>query len=53
MQDGFGVEKYADGSCYTGTFKKGIKHGKGKFLFKNGDIDECEFEKYEMTKGGI
>lgn len=31
---------YNDGGKYYGTFKNGLRHGFGKYLFCNGDIYE-------------
>ena len=34
-------------------FQRGIKHGKGKFRFKNGDIYEGDFYNEEVTGWGL
>ena len=34
MKDGYGEEKYRDGSIYRGEFKEDMKHGKGVFLLQ-------------------
>ena len=31
MQDGYGIETWADGSRYEGYYKAGKKHGNGNF----------------------
>ena len=44
MKNGYGVEKYRDGSIYKGEFKDDMKHGKGILLLQgNGDYG-CEGE---------
>ena len=30
---------YEDGQYYLGEFKNGLKHGKGKLFYKNGNIE--------------
>ena len=36
MKDGFGQEKYLDGSIYIGQFKQGMKNGKGNLILGGG-----------------
>jgi hypothetical protein len=36
LQDGWGVESWADGSQYEGEYKEGMKHGKGKYTWNDG-----------------
>ena len=36
MKDGFGEEKYLDGSIYIGQFKQGMKTGKGNLILGGG-----------------
>ena len=36
MKDGFGEEKYLDGSIYIGQFKQGMKNGKGNLILGRG-----------------
>ena len=36
MKDGFGEEKYLDGSIYIGQFKQGMKNGKGNLILGGG-----------------
>lgn len=43
LKDGYGVEKYSDGSLYEGQFKCDLKEGKGKFIVKNKDKDTIEY----------
>jgi hypothetical protein len=33
-------KQYHDGGKYYGTFKRGLRHGFGKYYFTNGDIYE-------------
>ena len=33
---GFGKEKYHDGTQYEGNFVAGKKHGKGKYIYADG-----------------
>lgn len=45
MSNGFGREIVGDdGSYYIGMFKDDKYHGKGKFVFANGDIYEGLFK---------
>ena len=37
MKDGFGEEKYQDGSIYKGEFKKNMKNGKGNLILGGGN----------------
>ena len=37
---------------YTGTFKNDLKHGKGKYTYKNGDVYEGDFVNGVMTGKG-
>ena len=32
--DGFGIAKYSNGQIYTGNFKNGKNHGKGKMILE-------------------
>ena len=34
FQEGYGVEKWPDGSKYEGSYKNGMKDGKGKFVWQ-------------------
>lgn len=34
--DGVGVMTYPDGKVFEGTFKKGVKEGKGRLVHPNG-----------------
>lgn len=34
----FDVQKWADGSKYEGHFVNGLKHGKGKYMWGNGEV---------------
>ena len=36
MKDGFGEEKYKDGSIYKGQFKQNMKNGNGKLILAGG-----------------
>lgn len=42
--DSRGRKKFADGSVYEGQWLKDVMHGRGKFIWPNGDIYEGEFE---------
>ena len=42
LRDGYGIEKYSDGSVYEGEFKSDLKEGKGKLIIKNKDKDIIE-----------
>lgn len=35
---GFSVQKWPDGSRYEGEFLDSLKHGKGKYTWKNGEV---------------
>ena len=43
LRDGYGIEKYSDGSVYEGEFKSDLKEGKGKLIIKNKDKDIIEY----------
>ena len=32
-----------DGAVYMGEFRDGLKHGKGRYVYNDGDIEEGEF----------
>ena len=52
MKEGFGEEKYLDGSIYKGEFKEDLKHGKGILLLKENDIFGYDGEfKYDQKSG--
>ena len=36
--DGEGVLNLLDGSVYVGTFSLGLKHGKGRMEYANGEV---------------
>ncbi len=44
LPDGFGTMTYKDHQEYTGDWKEGVYHGKGKHTNLNGDIYEGPFE---------
>ena len=44
MPNGKGIEWYANGSVYVGSFLDGEKHGTGKLTFNIGEIYEGEFQ---------
>jgi len=33
-----GRYRYADGAVYEGDYRHGVKHGRGRELFANGDV---------------
>lgn len=37
-RQGPGVQEWPDGSRYEGEFLNGLKHGKGKYTWKNGEV---------------
>lgn len=41
--DGFGQQQDEDGTLYSGYFKNGLFHGKGKLIFSSGDTYEGSF----------
>ena len=41
---------YASGAIYDGCWKNNLKHGPGKFVFKNGRIYEGVFEYDHMVE---
>ena len=51
MKDGYGEEKYCDGSIYKGEFRQDMKHGKGVLLLQgNGNYGyEGEFKKDKIS----
>ena len=54
MKNGYGVEKYRDGSIYRGEFKDDMKHGKGLLLLQ-GDENfgyEGEFKNDKIAGKG-
>lgn len=40
---GFGVQEWDDGSTYEGEFMNGLKHGKGKYTWKTGEVRAKSF----------
>lgn len=40
---GFGVQEWDDGSIYEGEFINGLKHGKGKYTWKTGEVRAKSF----------
>jgi len=52
MKDGYGEEKYLDGSIYKGEFKEDLKHGKGTLLLQENSKYGYEGEfKYDQKSG--
>ena len=43
IKNGFGIQKWADGSSYVGFWKKDLANGYGVLKFKNGDVYEGQF----------
>lgn len=35
---GLGVHEWEDGSTYEGEFLNGLKHGKGKYTWRSGEV---------------
>jgi hypothetical protein len=54
MKDGYGEEKYRDGSIYKGDFRQDLKHGKGVLLLQgNGNYGyEGEFKNDKISGRG-
>jgi hypothetical protein len=50
LADGYGTAKGTD--TYEGYFKKGLPHGKGKYIWKNGDEFEGEWKKGVIEGAG-
>ena len=44
-KEGFGIQKWKDGSTYKGNFINGEANGWGIFYYPNGDIHKGKFEK--------
>lgn len=38
LRQGLGVQEWDDGSRYEGKFVSGLKHGKGKYTWKSGEV---------------
>jgi len=38
-----GVQKWADGSTYCGTFEDDLKHGVGLYRWPNGEVYAIQF----------
>lgn len=38
LRQGLGVQEWDDGSRYEGKFVSGLKHGKGKYAWKSGEV---------------
>lgn len=49
LQDGYGIEKYIDGSIYEGYFKKGLKDGNGKMIIKE-ENNRCYIGEFKEDK---
>ena len=54
MKEGYGEERYRDGSIYKGQFKENMKHGKGKLLLQgNGNYGyEGDFKEDKISGKG-
>ena len=52
MKDGFGIEINEYGR-YEGYWKNGMKFGKGKMIFSNGDLYEGFYEQDKMSGYGL
>ncbi|XP_077440587.1 ankyrin repeat and MYND domain-containing protein 1-like [Vanacampus margaritifer] len=44
-RQGFGAQEFLDGSKYEGEFVNGLKHGKGRYTWKNEEFYEGSFYK--------
>ena len=57
LKEGYGIEKYSDGSIYKGYFKNDLKEGKGKLIIKDTDKNiieyKGEFKKDKLYGKGI
>ena len=51
--DGFGQQEDQDGNVYTGYFKNGLFHGKGKLVMVNGDSYEGDFIRGSFEGDGL
>lgn len=40
---GYDIEEWDDGSIYEGEFINGLKHGKGKYSWKTGEVRAKSF----------
>lgn len=40
---GYDIEEWDDGSIYEGEFISGLKHGKGKYSWKTGEVRAKSF----------
>lgn len=55
LRDGYGEEKYSDGTIYRGGFKDDLKEGKGDLILF-GDMNNCysgEFKEDKMCGKGV
>ena len=43
-QEGFGEEKWPDGTCYQGSYNQGLKEGHGTFVWPDGSRYDGEFK---------
>ena len=43
MEDGFGLNRWPDGSWYEGEYKQGQQHGTGKMVVKAGSVKLFEY----------
>lgn len=43
LQEGYGEERWVDGSSFKGTYKRGEKHGEGVFTWPDGSVYEGQF----------
>ena len=37
-REGLGVQEWSDGARYEGEFVNGLKHGKGRYTWRNGEV---------------
>ena len=50
MVHGYAVYTTTTGKVYKGHFERGLMHGKGKMIDKNGKITEGQWDKGKLTK---
>lgn len=53
LLDGYGIERWPDGSVFVGDFCKGEKHGRGRFVWATGCVYEGEFERDTIHGEGV
>jgi hypothetical protein len=53
LHDGFGVFTTGGGERYVGAWAKGLKQGRGRYVFRSGDFYDGDFVRNEAHGDGV